>query len=66
MLGKHSLVYFLFKSFPAILTLVGLSVFTRLLSPGEYGVYSLTIIVVGFLNTVFLQWVALGLSLIHI
>ncbi|MGN2279762.1 lipopolysaccharide biosynthesis protein, partial [Pseudomonas aeruginosa] len=62
MLGKHSLVYFLFKSFPAILTLVGLSVFTRLLSPGEYGVYSLTIIVVGFLNTVFLQWVALGVG----
>ncbi|WP_371358327.1 lipopolysaccharide biosynthesis protein, partial [Salmonella sp. E393-2] len=58
----HSLVYFLFKSFPAILTLVGLSVFTRLLSPGEYGVYSLTIIVVGFLNTVFLQWVALGVG----
>lgn len=38
--------------------------FTRLLSPGEYGVYSLTIIVVGFLNTVFLQWVALGLVVI--
>ncbi|MGA4816532.1 hypothetical protein ACPA9J_22530 [Pseudomonas aeruginosa] len=32
------------------------------MSPGEYGVYSLTIIVVGFLNTVFLQWVALGVG----
>ena len=56
------MIYLIVKLFPALLSLISLMVFTRVLTPGEYGVYSLTILVAGLGNAVLLQWVTLGVS----
>ena len=62
MLTRHIVIYLMVKLFPALLSLISLMVFTRMLTPGEYGVYSLTILVSGLGNAVLLQWVSLGVS----
>lgn len=56
------MIYLIVKLFPALLSLISLMVFTRVLTPGEYGVYSLTILVSGLGNAVLLQWVNIGVS----
>jgi O-antigen/teichoic acid export membrane protein len=61
MLLRHSGAYFLARGVPALVNFAALAVFTRLLSPTEYGHYALLIAVAGFLNGVLFQWVHLGL-----
>jgi O-antigen/teichoic acid export membrane protein len=62
MLAKHSAIYLVAKILPAVLSLATLAIFTRLLTPEQYGTYSLTIMTAGFFNTVCLQWVVLGVG----
>lgn len=62
MLGRHGFLYLISKILPAFSSLILLAVLTRLLSPEQYGSYSLTILVAGFVNSVFLQWIVLGLG----
>ncbi|WNO61677.1 lipopolysaccharide biosynthesis protein [Rheinheimera sp. MMS21-TC3] len=62
MLFKHSILYFLARLGPAIITLLALSVYTRLLTPEDYGFYSLTIVVAMGLNTIVFQWISLALG----
>lgn len=62
MLLKHTVMYGVTKIFPAVLTLAGVSIFTRLLLPEEYGIYSLTILVSSACSSIFFQWLSLGLG----
>lgn len=62
MLAKHGAAYLVVKLIPAILSLSALVIFTRILTPAEYGVYSLTILVAGVGNAVLLQWLSLGVG----
>ena len=62
MLFKHSAQYFLARLVPAIVTLMALAIYTRLLSPAEYGSYSLTIVVAMGLNAIVFQWINLALG----
>jgi len=62
LLAKHGAAYLVVKLIPAILSLSALVIFTRILTPAEYGVYSLTILVAGVGNAVLLQWLSLGVG----
>lgn len=62
MLVKHLSLYFIARFIPALLTLVTLSVYTRLMSPENYGHYSLTVAVAVGLNAVIFQWLHLGMA----
>lgn len=62
MLVRHGFIYLLAKIAPAILSLAALSVFTRYLTPAQYGTYSLTILTAGLFNAVGLHWVVLGVG----
>jgi O-antigen/teichoic acid export membrane protein len=59
---RHSLLYFLVRATNGILGVVTLSVFSRLLSPQEYGVYALGMSVAIIASSVLFQWlnVAVG------
>lgn len=60
MLIKHSFLYLLAKGLPGGVNLFALMLFTRLLSPEEYGQYALAIAGVGLANVVIFQWLRLG------
>ena len=62
MLTKHSFIYLIFKIIPAIISVATISVFTRFMTPEEYGTYSLTILTGGFFCAVSLNWVILGVG----
>src|SRR5699024_6409835 len=52
----HLIVYFLSKVAPAIITLAGTIIFTRLATPDEYGTFSLILVIVGLVNILGFQW----------
>ncbi len=62
MLAKYGAIYLVAKFFPAPIALGILAILTRNISPQEYGFYSLTILTAGFINSVFLQWIILGVG----
>lgn len=62
MLAKHGAIYLVSKILPAVFSLALLAVFTRLLTPAQYGSYSLTILVAGLANAVCLRWINLGVG----
>ncbi|MET1253595.1 lipopolysaccharide biosynthesis protein [Aliikangiella maris] len=62
MLFKHSFIYAITQILPAAMTLIGISVFTRLLSPEDYGLYSLTLLLAAAGTTIFYQWLSLSLG----
>jgi O-antigen/teichoic acid export membrane protein len=62
MLLKHTVVYSITKLLPAIATLIGISLFTRLLSPNEYGLYSLSLLIASAGSAIFFQWLSLSLG----
>lgn len=59
--SKHSFLYFLGRGLPGLVNFFALSVYTRLLSPVEYGEYALVVATVMLLNMVFYQWIRLAL-----
>jgi O-antigen/teichoic acid export membrane protein len=59
---KHSFIYAATQLLPAAMTLIGISVFTRLLSPEDYGIYSLTLLIAAAGTTIFYQWLSLSLG----
>jgi O-antigen/teichoic acid export membrane protein len=61
MLLHHSAVYLVARGVPGIVSFVALAVFTRLLTPEEYGRYALVIAGVGLVDVLLLQWLRLGL-----
>ncbi len=56
MLIRNSIAYLLARGAPALLNFVGIALFTRLLSPGEYGTYALILALCGFGNILFFEW----------
>lgn len=62
MLIRHSVFYFFARLAPALVTLAALSTYTRMLSPAEYGRYSLTLVVAMGINAILFQWINLALG----
>lgn len=62
MLLKHTLYYFLSRGVPGIVSFLAIAVYTRLLEPGEFGIYSLVLTLVSFCNVVFYQWLRMVLG----
>lgn len=62
MQGRHGVIYLISKLLPATSSLIILAAYTRLLTPEQYGSYSLTILVSAFFNAIFLQWVVRGVG----
>jgi O-antigen/teichoic acid export membrane protein len=58
---KHTFIYFLSKGVPGIINFVAIALYTRLLTPEEYGEYALVIAAVTFVNTTLFHWLRLGL-----
>jgi O-antigen/teichoic acid export membrane protein len=59
---RHSLLYFLGRIIPGAISLLTLSVYTRLLTTDQYGHYSLVIAAAGFISAVCFQWLSLSLG----
>ncbi len=53
---KHSLQYVLARGIPAGINFAALAVYTRMLTPAEYGAYALAIVGVTLGNALFFQW----------
>lgn len=62
MLIKHSALYFLGRLIPGLVSLGSLALFTRMMTPIEYGTYALVLTTVGIVNAVVFQWLNLGLG----
>ncbi|NLZ54329.1 MAG: polysaccharide biosynthesis protein [Thermoanaerobacteraceae bacterium] len=58
---KHSFIYLFARGVPGVINFLAIAVYTRLLSPEEYGQYVLVIAWVGLGNAVLFQWLRLGL-----
>ena len=61
MLAKHSLLYLFARGLPGLINFAILVVYTRLLTPDQYGQYAIVIALVGLLNMLFFEWLHLGL-----
>jgi len=57
-LAKHTSTYVPAYIIPALLTTVGISIFTRFFSPDEYGEYALVMAVTGIMITVLSGWIS--------
>lgn len=61
MLLRHSVIYLLARGLPGVINFLAIAIYTRLLSPEDYGRYALVIAGVGFFDVVFFQWLRLAL-----
>lgn len=61
MVVRHSIYYLLARGLPGLINLAALMLFTRMLTPEEYGQYSLVITGVGLGYVVLYQWLQLGI-----
>lgn len=59
---KHSILYFIGRIIPGIVSLLALAIYTRLLSAEQYGHYALVMAAVGIVNAVCFQWLSLSLG----
>lgn|GEM_PF-2859539 len=59
---KHTFVYFLSKGIPGILSFIAILFYSKILTPAEYGIYSLIISIVGIINIIFFDWFRFGMS----
>lgn len=61
MLLKHSFSYLFARGLPGVINLLAMALYTRLLSPDDYGNYALIIAGVSLANVTLFQWLRLGL-----
>ena len=61
MLFKNSGIYVLAKVVPGIMAFVALSIYTHLLTPQEYGVYTLLFSAALFLHSALFNWLPVGM-----
>ena len=61
MLWQHSLLYLLARGVPGLISLLAIAVYTRLLTPQDYGHYVLVIAGVALANKLGYEWLRLGL-----
>jgi O-antigen/teichoic acid export membrane protein len=57
---RNTLIYFVGRGAAGVVSLCALALFTRLLSPEEYGRYALVVAYVGLVNGVAFQWLQLA------
>lgn len=57
----HTLTYLLARGIPGLINLIAIAVYTRLLSPDDFGKYALTIALSSFLCSVFFYWLDMGI-----
>lgn len=62
MLVRHSLQYLLARGLPGLVNFVALAVYTRLLTPDEFGRYALILSGVGLVHVLVFQWLLLILA----
>ena len=62
MMLRHSIIYFFSRGCPGIIAFFAIAIYTRLLSPQEYGRFALVIAWVGLFNSVIFHWLRLGVS----
>lgn len=60
MLFKHTFIYLLAKAIPGIMAFIALSLYTHLLSPEEYGLYTLIFTAAMFASNVIFFWLPAG------
>jgi len=53
--------YFISKAVPGVINFSAIALYTRILTPHDYGIYSIALITSSFLALVFFQWVQLSL-----
>ncbi|WP_368503227.1 oligosaccharide flippase family protein [Alkalihalophilus sp. As8PL] len=61
MVSKHAFMYVFSHGIPALIGFLSIAVFTRLLSPEQYGVYALVIAITALVNAVVFEWIKLSL-----
>jgi O-antigen/teichoic acid export membrane protein len=61
MLISHSLIYLLGRGCSGIINFLAIVIYTRLISPEEYGQYAMIIAISGLVNTAVFQWMSVGL-----
>ncbi|MEM0326365.1 MAG: lipopolysaccharide biosynthesis protein [Desulfurococcaceae archaeon] len=61
MLARHSLIYLLVRGLPGLLNFFALALYTRLVTPEQYGLYALVFASVSLCNAILFQWLRLGL-----
>lgn len=61
MLVRHGLIYAAGRGLPGLINFASLAVFTRLLSPEQFGEYTLVVTAVGTADALLLQWLRLAL-----
>lgn len=57
---RHSAIYLLARGLPGVINFLAIAIYTRLLSPDEYGRYALVVAGVGLVNIVCFQWLSLS------
>ena len=61
MLSKHAFIYLFSHGIPALIGFASIAIFTRLLSPEQYGMYALIVAISGLINAVVFEWLKLSL-----
>src|SRR5215475_15548372 len=54
---RHASQYMIASVIAAVFGFVGTATFTRLLSPGDYGVYVIGIVIAGFVSSILFTWI---------
>jgi len=62
MLVRHGAFYMLARGLPALINLLAIALYTRMLGPDEYGQYAIVVAAVSMLNAVFFSWLVLGVD----
>lgn len=62
MILRHTLLYTAVKFLPALASVIALMVFTRLMTPGQFGEYSLTVTVAATLVAILANFLVIGLG----
>lgn len=55
--GKDTLLYIPGKLLPSLFAFIGISAYTRIFSPAEYGEYSLTMAIIGVVGLIAYSWI---------
>jgi O-antigen/teichoic acid export membrane protein len=61
LLIRYTAYYGLARGVPGLLNFLAIAIYTRLLSPSDYGIYALVVVWVGLVNVVCFQWIRLSL-----
>lgn len=61
MFVKHSLVYLLAQGIPSLIAFLAIVIYTRILTPAEFGIYALVYTGAILISSIFFQWLRLGL-----